>query len=170
MYLLLLVFLTVSQAFFLPISVPHAGRLSTLQAETSQSGVGVSAFNLAVSNDLSPSSVDEWLSEVDLTAGSYRTLRDRDALLSEYLSLLSRASVINLDPLMMATFDILSGGIMDALVKMEPAGNPITDLIDSVTDVHLEYIEKFCNAIDDGGSDGYSQSSNQEFLAISLQG
>lgn len=127
-------------------------------------------FDLAVGNDLSPSSVDEWLGAVDLTAGSYRTLRDRDALLIEYQSLLSKASVMELDPLMMATFDILTGSIMDTLVKMEPAGNPITGLIDSVTDVHLEYIEEFCNAIDDGGSEGYSQSSNQEFLAYQHAG
>ena len=85
----------------------------------------MAVFNLAVENDLTPLSVDEWLSALDLTAGSYRTLRDRDALLAEYLSLLSKASVTDLDPLMMATFDILSGSIMDSLVKMEPAGTPL---------------------------------------------
>ena len=45
-------------------------------------GGGVAVFDLAVGNDLSPLSVDEWLGAVDLTAGSYRMLRDRDALLS----------------------------------------------------------------------------------------
>ena len=166
---LLISLLAVSYSFHLPLRVPRAGRLSSLQAKTSESGA-VSVFNLAVANDLSLTSVDEWLSAMDLSAGSYRSLRDRDALLSEYLSLLSRASVMDLDPLMMATFDILSGSIMDALVKMEPSGNPITQLVDSVTDVHLEYVEDFCKAIDDGGSEGYSQSSNQEFLAYQFAG
>lgn len=40
----------------------------------------------------------------------------------------------------------------------------ITSLIDDLTDIHLEYIEPFRSVIDDGGSDGYSQSSRQEFL------
>jgi hypothetical protein len=135
----------------------------------SLSGGGSAVFTLARQNDLTRGNVDALLDAIDVTAGSYRTLRDQEALLTEYKSLLSSAAVVSLDPLMMATFDVLSGSIMDTLVKME-SGAAITDLVDKVTDVHLDYIEEFCTKIDDGGSEGYSQSSNQEFLAYQFAG
>ena len=134
------------------------------------SGGAAGVFGLAKANDLSRESIDSWLQALDELAVSYKSLRDQDVLLSEYLSLLSTASVNELDPVMMATFDLLSGSIMDTLIKMEDTGAPITDLIDKVTDVHLDFIEVFQESVDDGGSDGYSQSANQEFLAYQFAG
>ena len=134
------------------------------------SGGAASVFCLAKANNLSTESVDIWIKATDELSASYRALKDRNALLSEYLSLLSTASVNELDPMTMATYDILTGSIMDTLIKMQEAGSPITDLIDKVTDIHLDYIEKFQESIDDGGSDGYSQSANQEFLAYQFAG
>ena len=36
--------------------------------------------------------------------------------------------------------------------------------------MHLDYVDTFADIIDDGGSDGYSQSSRQEFLAYQFGG
>ena len=137
--------------------------------EPSSGGAG-GVFGLARGNNLSRRSVDVWLQASEELVGSYRTLKDQNVLLSEYLSLLSKASVSELDPMTMATFDMLSGSIMDTLIKMQEVGPPITDLIDKVTDVHLDFIEEFQKSVDDGGSDGYSQSANQEFLAYQFAG
>ena len=131
---------------------------------------GVSGvFESAIGNDLSKKNVEAWLQDSEELAGSYRTLRDRDALLSEYFTLLSLASVTELDPLTMTTFDVLSAAIVDALIKIENAGAPITDLIDKVTDVHLNFVEEFQFHLDDSGS-GNFQSTNQEFLAYQFAG
>ena len=43
---------------------------------------------------------------------------------------------------------------MDALVKLHPPMEAITSLIDEITDVHLNFVDKFQPMIDDGGDDG----------------
>ena len=103
-------------------------------------------FCLAKANNLSTESVDIWIKATDELSASYRALKDRNALLSSICHY-SLASVNELDPMTMATYDILTGSIMDTLIKMQEAGSPITDLIDKVTDIHLDYIEKFQESI-----------------------
>ena len=98
-------------------------------------------------------------------------LTNKDALLAVYASLLSNVAATTLDPLQMATFQLLSNAVMDTLIKLRPPNTPVTDLIDEITDIHLDFLETFQKLIDaDGGEDSYTQTSLQEYLCYQLAG
>jgi len=130
----------------------------------------LAAFEASTNNELTQSSLDGWERQAEKVAGELRLLTDGAALYEIYSSLLKKAAPQVLDPLQMATFELLSGAVVDAQIRNFPKGTAVTALIDEATEVHLKFIEDFKTEIDDGGSDGYSQSTQQEFLGYQFAG
>ena len=128
------------------------------------------AFAASTNTELTPAALEAWEGGAVEAASQLRQLSDSKALYAIYTNLLKAAAPKPLDPLQLATFEMLSGGIVDSLIRMFPKGVPVTGLIDEITDVHLSFVEDFRADIDDGGSDGYSQSTQQEFLCYQLAG
>lgn len=130
----------------------------------------LAAFEASTNNQLTQSSLDGWERQAEKVAGELRLLTEAAALYEIYSSLLKKAAPQVLDPLQMATFELLSGAVVDAQIRNFPKGTAVTALIDEATEVHLKFIEDFKTEIDDGGSDGYSQSTQQEFLGYQFAG
>lgn len=112
------------------------------------------AFDFTITRTIDKDSLIMWEKQVDSMTAELQMLSDKPVLLGVYGSILKRAALKNLDPLQMATFQLFSSAIMDSLVKLHPPMEPITSLIDEVTDVHLDFVDKFQPMIDDGGDEG----------------
>ena len=161
-------------------SFPQPWRLSLRQSLSMQSGAGVDvegltakvqvAFDASTNNELTRPALNAWEGSAVAVSSQLRQVSDKKALYSIYTSLLKTASPLTLDPLQVATFDMLSSAIVDALIRIFPKGIPVTSLIDELTETHLSFVEEFRTEIDDGGSDGYSQSARQEFLCYQFAG
>ena len=115
-------------------------------------------------NNLSPLSLDQWENILNNAINDIKPIKSKDILLNIYSSLLSIVSIIENDPLIITAFNNMINIIIDNILSNYNKDEPITLLIDDITDIHLKYIDIFSNIINDGGSDGYSQSSKQEFL------
>ena len=120
----------------------------------SLSTLGDEAFNYSTERMLTSESLQSWENHVDSLASQLNQLTNKAILLAVYGSILRKAAIKELDPLQMATFQLFSNSIMDALVKLHPPMEAITSLIDEITDVHLNFVDKFQPMIDDGGDDG----------------
>jgi hypothetical protein len=120
----------------------------------SLSELGSDAFDFSTENMLTKDALQLWEKQVDTLGGELAQLTNKAVLLAVYGAILKKAAIKTLDPLQMATFQIFSNAIMDALVKMHPPTEPITSLIDEVTDVHLTFVDRFQPLIDDGGDEG----------------
>lgn len=112
------------------------------------------AFDFSTDNMLTKDALQLWEKQVDTLGGELAQLTNKAVLLAVYGAILKKAAIKTLDPLQMATFQIFSNAIMDALVKMHSPTEPITSLIDEVTDVHLNFVDRFQPLIDDGGDEG----------------
>jgi hypothetical protein len=131
----------------------------------------IDVFALATNNQLTRESIQRWEYGLDTTAASLRTCQDKNVLFAAYTTLLSKSSIMRLDPLQLSTFQVISGVVIDTLVKLELKHQAsITELVDRITDIHLDYIEEFAEEIDDGGDEDYSQSANQEYLTYQFAG
>ena len=126
----------------------------------SLSNLGDEAFSYSSEKFLTAESLLVWETHVDSLAAELNQLTNKSILLAVYASILRKAAIKELDPLQMATFQLFSNAIMDALVKLHPPMEAITSLIDEVTDVHLDFVDKFQPMIDDGGDDGCVTSSS----------
>ena len=120
----------------------------------SLSNLGDQAFDFSSQRFLTYESLLVWESKVDALAAELNALTNKQILLAVYASILKKAAIKELDPMQIATFQLFSNAIMDALVKLHNPMEAITDLIDEVTDVHLDFVDKFQPMIDDGGDDG----------------
>lgn len=148
------------------------------QIVLSLTGKGADAFDFFRSSsatnplpsNINPASLYQWEQQVNSLSSELSQLTNKDALLAVYASLLMKVAPSQLDPLQTATFQLLSNAIMDTLIKLRPPMTPVTDLIDEVTAIHLDFVEKFQQMIDDGGDEGYSQSSAQEYLCYQFAG
>ena len=120
----------------------------------SLSNLGSEAFDFSSQRLLTYESLLVWESKVDTLAAELNALTNKPILLAVYASILKKAAIKELDPMQIATFQLFSNAIMDALVKLHNPMEAITDLIDEVTDVHLDFVDKFQPMIDDGGDDG----------------
>eukprot|EP01038_Epipyxis_sp_PR26KG_P012590 gene12590-16883_t len=132
-------------------------------------------FNIASNKDnqrngLTKETILLWERKLDSISSELRQLTNKKILLSTYENIIKLAAPLELDPLQLATFEVISFSIADTLVKLIPKNQPVTELIDEITDIHLSYIEEFRNVIDDGGDEGYSQSSRQEYLTYQFAG
>jgi hypothetical protein len=130
---------------------------------------GTRAFEAATPKTLTLTSIREWEKEVDSVAAELAQLGDNAILLQVYNTVLRKAAVKVLDPLEIATFEIMTGAIVDSLL-CNVGAVPLTDLVDEITKVHLDYIDGFRDMIDDGGEDGYSQSGRMETLTYQFAG
>jgi len=130
---------------------------------------GTRAFEAATPKTLTLKSIGEWEREVESVAGELAQLGDNAILLQVYTTVLRKAAVKVLDPLEIASFEIMAGAIVDCLLRNVGAV-PLTDLVDEITQVHLDYIDGFREMIDDGGEDGYSQSGRMETLTYQFAG
>jgi hypothetical protein len=96
----------------------------------------------------------DWESEVRSIASDIRLVTSsKQVALSAYKQLLAVSAPITLDPLHLATFDLIARAVIDNIVKFQKSA-PVTEIVDDLTDIHLDYIEPFRSVIDDGGSDG----------------
>lgn len=117
-----------------------------------------------IPGELTPLSLNNWEKKLEEAITDIKSITDKDILMNIYSSLLANLAPTELDPLIVSAFNSMTNIIADSLLKLHPKDSPITSLIDDITEIHLDYIEVFRKSIDDGGSDGYSQSANQEFL------
>ena len=115
---------------------------------------GSEIFDFASSSLLTRESFFAWERQLETLVGELASLTNKDLLLSVYKSILEKASPLKLDPLQMAAFQLLANRIMDSLVSLRSPNSPVTALIDEVTDLHLNFVEKFQTMIDDGGDEG----------------
>lgn len=129
-------------------------RLLDNQIILSLSELGSNAFDFSSTNMFTKDALLLWEKQVDSLTGQLVQLTNKAVLLAVYGAILKKAAIKQLDPLQMATFQLFSNAIMDALIKMHPPMEPITSLIDEVTDVHLNFVDRFQPMIDDGGDEG----------------
>ena len=115
---------------------------------------GTSAFEAAVPRRLTLEAVQLWEKEVDGVASDITKISDNTLLLELYSTILKKVSVKLLDPLEVASFEIMSGAIVDSLLR-NVGLVPITELVDEITQVHLNYI-------DDVFRDGVAGATDQE--------
>jgi hypothetical protein len=133
----------------------HRNFLSSYCKQSQISNADTLSLNMYSSEKfLTAESLLVWETHVDSLAAELNQLTNKSILLAVYASILRKAAIKELDPLQMATFQLFSNAIMDALVKLHPPTEAITSLIDEVTDVHLDFVDKFQPMIDDGGDDG----------------
>jgi hypothetical protein len=112
-------------------------------------------FDLVSSGELlTKEFLDKWELEINSAAAELRQLSNKSVLIKVYMSLLSKVSTQVLDPLQVATFEIMVNAIVDSLIRLAPKNEPITGLIDEITDNILDSIEGFQKRIDDGGDEG----------------
>ena len=89
-----------------------------------------------------------WESILDEITEEIKSIKEPKALLSFYESILQRVAPTLLDPLQISTFEVIANAIIDTLISLFPRNTPITALIDEITDLHLEFIERFRSYID----------------------
>lgn len=114
---------------------------------------GAEVFDAVSGSEISKENVLQWEKKLREIATEIKMLKNQKILLSTYSSILKRAAPIELDPLQLTTFQIISQAVVDALLVIFPSNTPVTDLIDQLTDVHLNFIDQFQGIIDDGGDE-----------------
>jgi hypothetical protein len=116
----------------------------------------VEAFDLAPANKgvLTIGSIVTWERNVDSLVAELSQLSNKQALLAVYANILEQAAPRPLDPLQMSTFQLFANCIMDTLVKLQPPLTPITELVEEMTAVHIDLIDRYPAMIDDGGDEG----------------
>ena len=148
------------------------------------------AFEIASSRQLTKEFLDVWDRQINEASSELRLLTNRDILLNVYAEILTKAAPQTLDPLQIATFDILTSAIVDrlelhtvikqlfvfthilifinliSLIKLSPKNSPVTSLVDDITEVNLDCIEKFRKIVDNkvDDEDGYTDSQSSEYL------
>lgn len=101
------------------------------------------------SNILTSEMFNLWERQVDDVISELTQFTRKDAVMSVYKSILTKASPIPLDPLQQATFEVFSNTLVDTLIKIHPEGAPITIVIDSLTNLHLSFIDDFARIINE---------------------
>ena len=104
----------------------------------------------------SKESLASWEVEIDGLVKEIRYVKKSDILLNIYYAVLSKSAINILDPLQIATFELISNSVMDGLIGIYPKNIPITELTDEITDLHLDFIEQFKKVIESSGDDRYS--------------
>lgn len=84
-----------------------------------------------------------WEERLSNIVPELKALPNKDILLKVYSTMLSKASLAELNSLQLSSFQLMTSAIADSLVKAFPKSIAITSLVDEVTDIHLEYIESF---------------------------
>ena len=121
-------------------------------------------------DSLSLGTLMNWENKLEKLINEIKLLKDKEVLLGMYWVMLSKVSVSQLNPMQVSTFEKVVDNISDGLLRLQDSNVPITALIDDITQLQLDFIEKFRVIIDDGGSEGYSQSSSQELLCYQFAG
>ena len=101
--------------------------------------------------------ISNWETILDEVTQEIKSIKEPKALLNFYESILQKVAPILLDPLQISTFEVIANAIIDTLISLFPRNTPITALIDEITDLHLEFIERFRSYIDASSDvdDGY---------------
>lgn len=111
---------------------------------------------VAASDDTSKSNVltkevlSAWDQDVKKIAVEIRSSTSKQIALTAYKQLLFICAQMSLNPLQLSTFDIISHAVIDNLLQLFPKNAPVTELVDDLTDIHLEFIEPFINLIGEG--------------------
>eukprot|EP00981_Chlorochromonas_danica_P012063 scaffold4399_cov175-Ochromonas_danica.AAC.13 len=139
-------------------------------------------LNLA-SQDLNAATLIKWERLLDKTCAALRSplttstttsTSIKSTLYQLYETILLKASPLVLDPLQMATVDLLAGSILEAILAYHSTqhsqhdrssdsssdSQSITPIIDEVTDIHLDLIEKFQSQVI-----SHNKSDDLEFLS-----
>lgn len=112
----------------------------------------------------------DWESKIMAFVFDIKNFQGSKAVLLELLyELLSKVSYTNLNPFQYTTYDMIANAIIDNLLQRHPANEPITDLIDILTDKILSFIDKFVIFLQQQADDDYN-SSFQEFLCYQFAG
>jgi len=105
------------------------------------------------SRKITKESLFDWEAQLDELTNDIRKLQDTKALLHIYETILRKSAPIILDPLQITTFELIAGAVIDTLISLFPRNTPITALIDEITELHLEFVEKFRVYIDSADED-----------------
>ena len=97
--------------------------------------------------------LDIWDERLNVLVSEIRQITDRRAVLKAYLSILTTIAIKLLDPLQMTAFQILVNAVMDRLLSLYPKNVPITELIDEISDVHLNFVETLTSQISSNAED-----------------
>ncbi|KAJ1430959.1 hypothetical protein B484DRAFT_46359 [Ochromonadaceae sp. CCMP2298] len=112
-----------------------------------------------------------WEKQLATVSAELGQLSSQPVLLKVYGSILATAAPMPLDPLQSTSFQLMTNVIMERLNSMLPKGEPVTALIDDITDIHLSFVPTFQKMIKDGdGEDGYVQTALQEQLTYQFAG
>ena len=141
------------ETFIIPTSTPNSKKITDLITLTSK-GNQVFDFSTTNNNILTKDIFNQWEKLTNEVLLELKQVTKRDNILTIYKSILTKAAPITLDPLQFATFELFTNVLVDNLLATFPVDAPISYLIESVTELHMEFIDQFIVLIDDGGSDG----------------
>ena len=155
------------------LAVPIVGDESSTGLVEILSAKGVDLFDTLSGELLTKDSVVQWEKKLDTTVSEIRSLSDKETILRSYRAILSKAASSALDPVQLNTFEFLSNAFADTLLGLYPKNSPITELIDEVTDLHLDFIEVFVARIGGVDEEGYStveRGERKEFICYQFAG
>ena len=141
------------ETFIIPTSTPNSKKITDLITLTSK-GNQVFDFSTTNNNILTKDIFNQWEKLTNEVLLELKQVTKRDNILTIYKSILTKAAPITLDPLQFATFELFTNVLVDNLLATFPVDAPISYLIESITELHMEFIDHFIVLIDDGGSDG----------------
>ena len=144
---------TADETYIIPTSTPKNKKITDIILLTSK-GNQVFDFSTTNNNILTKDIFNQWEKLTNEVLLELKQVTKRDNILTIYKSILTKAAPITLDPLQFATFELFSNVLVDNLLATFPVDAPISYLIESVTELHMEFIDQFIVLIDDGGSDG----------------
>ena len=141
------------ETYIIPTSTPKNKKTTDIITLTSK-GNQVFDFSTTNNNILTKDIFNQWEKLTNEVLLELKQVTKRDNIFTIYKSILTKAAPITLDPLQFATFELFTNVLVDNLLATFPVDAPISYLIESVTELHMEFIDQFIVLIDDGGSDG----------------
>jgi hypothetical protein len=114
------------------------------------------ALDMASKPRIDPISLKQWELIMDDTTTSLHKLHTKYDLLTLYESLLSYALVQSLDPLQIATVDVLTTAMVDVLFRlyMQATNDQLMALVDTITDINLKLIETMSKVLSVSDKEG----------------
>ena len=145
---------TADETFIVPTSTTPNNKKKTDLITLTSKGNQVFDFSTTNNNILTKDIFNQWEKLTNEVLLELKQVTKRDNILTIYKSILTKAAPITLDPLQFATFELFTNVLVDNLLATFPVDAPISYLIESITELHMEFIDQFIVLIDDGGSDG----------------
>jgi hypothetical protein len=90
-----------------------------------------------------PEELRAWEREITSLSAEIRACSDSAQAALIYQSILRHAALVELDPLQFTSFEVLTNAAIDQLTALTPPSTGISELVDVLTDIHLEFVEDF---------------------------